>query len=124
MKKVNPWFFSMIMLILIIVFTPFFGSLYEVIIGRKLSSGFNGFSHPEYFEGFFMAYAFIVPLFSILFFRTKKYKILLIFILILVLIDIILTAWGNLLINIITALVGWLLGEVILRIYKLIKKNK
>jgi len=122
MKKVNPWLLTLITIVLIIVFTPIFGKAYEVIIGRQLSSGLIGYGHPEYFEGLLMAYAFFMPLMAIVFYRSKKYFLLSFLIMILLLLDIFLGAWQNLIINLITAIIGWLLGEGILRLYKLGKK--
>ena len=57
--------------ILVFLFTPFFGGLYERIIGRQISSGFWGLSNPEYFEGFFVSYAFFVTLVIVLFYKSK-----------------------------------------------------
>ena len=122
MKKDNSWILSLLIIVFILIFTPLFGVIYERIIGRIISSGFIGYGHPEYFEGLFMSYAFFISFILVIFNKSKKYLLMLILILILLFLDIILGAWQNLIINLVTAIIGWLLGEGILRIYKTLKK--
>ena len=99
---------------LIIVFVPLAGKLYEHIIGRKIGSGFWGPSHPEYIEGFFLSYMFFVSLFTALFGKKEKYKTGFILLSFLLLIDIFLTVWEDLIIDILVGLFGWLIGKIIL----------
>ncbi len=110
-KKILLFF---IVSFLIIVFTPLGGKIYEYIIGRKISSGFWGPAHPEYIEGFFMSYMFFITLFTAIFGQKEKYKTGLTLIGFLLLIDVFLAAWENLIINLIVGLIGWSLGKGIL----------
>lgn len=119
MNKKNKILLFLSTIFLIIVFTPSAGSLYEVIIGRKITTWFWGPSHPEYIEGFFMSYMFFVSLFVTIFGGEKKYKIGGSLLGILLFIDVVLGAWESLIIGIGAILIGWLLAQGIL----LIKKN-
>jgi hypothetical protein len=107
---------------LIIILTPAFGSLYEKIIGRQVSAGFFGLDNPEYFEGFFMAYAFFVTLVTILFFTSKRNKILSLFLGALFLLNIISGTWKSLMVNIGTIIIAIILAQIIKIIYKKFKK--
>ncbi|MFA6919210.1 MAG: hypothetical protein WC244_03855 [Patescibacteria group bacterium] len=119
MKKINPWLLMLIIIILIIVFTPIFGFFYKELAGTA-SSFFWGPSHLEYFDGFFIAYSFFIPLLLTIFGGKRKY----VFFIILIILELLvfLGYWQGFTIDAITAMVGWLLGEGILRIYKSVKK--
>lgn len=117
----NSWLF-IITLALIILFTPAFANLYEQIIGHKIAIGFIGLSHPEYFEGFFMSYSFFVTLILVIFIRHKKYKILGIYLGILLLLNIISNTWESLFINISTVMIAIIIAQIILLIFKKFKK--
>lgn len=103
----------------IIIFTPYSGELYEKIIGRKISTGFWGPSHPEYIEGFFLSYTFFVSLFVTIFVEAKKYIIWGILIGIALLFDLMLGAWESFIIDAGAVFVGWLLAQAILLVKKL-----
>jgi len=107
-------------IILIIITTPWFGTLYERIIGRELSPGFWGPSNPEYIDGFFMSsFLFLTLLFSLF---KKGYRQLLIILGIFVLLDVVLGGWWQgLLIDLGLALVAWVLAQAILLISKAVK---
>ena len=111
-----------ITIILIILFTPFFGNLYEKIIGREITTWFLGPENPEYFEGFFMSYAFFITLIITLFVNKKKYNILGIFLGLLLLFYLFIGAWEGLIINLGTIILVWLVAQIILFIYKKLKK--
>lgn len=106
-------------LVLIIFCAPLFGYLYKVILGEKHSGGFFiwTFEHPEYFGGFFIAYAFFSSLFLTIFGGKRKYLYLLILLGIEFLIfydaGIIL-----LFILVVPAIVAWLIGQTALLIKK------
>lgn len=58
--------------------TPVFASFYEKITGTKLGYGSIasiGFSHPEYFEGFFFSLAFVFILGIIIFAGRPRYLV-------------------------------------------------
>lgn len=103
--------------LLIIIFTPVVGNLYELYFG-PISSGFWGPSHPEYIDGFFISYLFFVSLSVIIFAGNKKYKLWTILIGILLLIDLLLGAWESLIIDTGAVFVGWLFAQGILFIKK------
>ncbi|MEI6288391.1 MAG: hypothetical protein WCP18_02275 [bacterium] len=111
-----------LIIILIIIFTPSFGHLYEKIIGKKIHNSFIGSEHPEYLEGFFMAYVFFISLSLTIFGGKNKYYIILVF----VGLDLLLFFgfWEGFIIDAGTASIGWLLGEGILKTYKLLKPKK
>lgn len=121
-KKTNNLLLIVSTIILIFTFTPILGSLYEKIIGRNISSGFWGPSHPEYFEGFFMSYVFFITLFTIIFVKNNKYKILSIFLFILFLLNIVSNTWDSLMINILSFIIAFLIAQIILLTYKKVKK--
>ena len=109
-------------IILIIIFTPFFGYLYEKIIGHEITTWFLGPENPEYFEGFFVSYAFFITLIITLFVIKKKYKILGILLGLLLLFDLFIGAWEGLIINLGTIIIAWLLAQITLFIYKKLKR--
>lgn len=106
---------------LIILFTPFFGSLYEKYFG-PITSGFIGLSNPQYFEGFFVSYAFFITFMLTLFLNHKKYKTLGIFLGIIFAFDLFIGAWEGLIINLVVVIIAWLLAQIILFISKKLKR--
>ncbi|MCG2701403.1 hypothetical protein L6267_04505 [Candidatus Parcubacteria bacterium] len=117
MSKKNKFLLFLAITILIIAFTPMFGNLYEEFLGPT-SSGFWGPSHPEYISGFFISYAFFIPLLVIVFGGKRKYKICGVLLAILFFIDIGLGVWEDFIINVGVAIIGWLLAQGILLIKK------
>lgn len=122
-NKKKSWLLILSILVLVILLTPVAGSIYEMIIGHKLSGGFLGGMPAKYYEGFFISLFFIVPLIFVLFGPNKKYKTILISLLVFVIVLLILGAWEQLIISIIAALLGWLIGEGVLRLYQATKKK-
>lgn len=108
--------------VLVILLTPYFGKLYELIIGRKITTWFVGPVNPSYYEGFLLSYSFIVTLLLTLFITERKYKKLLYFLGIIIIFDIFLFAWENLIINIAAIITAWILAQIILLIFKSVKK--
>ena len=105
---------------LIVITTPWFGALYEKIIGRELSPGFWGPSNPEYIDGFVMSSFLFVILLLTLF--RKSYKQIIIFLIILVFMDIVLGGWWQgLVIDLGLAAVAWILGQGVLLVKRTIK---
>jgi len=120
--KLRNFLLFLLVVVLIIVFTPIFGSLYDKYFG-PVTTWFWGPSHPEYFEGFFISYMFFVSLLITIFGGKNKYKNLIILLGILFLFDFILGAWEGLIVDVIIALMGWLLAQGSLLIYKKFKKT-
>ncbi|MFA4871930.1 MAG: hypothetical protein WC610_02640 [Patescibacteria group bacterium] len=118
MSTKNKIILFLFIVILIIIFTPAFGGLYEKIIGRRITSWFLG-GHPEYFEGFFVSYMFFVPLLLTLFKISKK--VLLSAVIVVLLIS--LLSIEVFLVSLATAIIGWLLAQIILLISKQLKKS-
>jgi hypothetical protein len=115
-KNILIW---LVILVLVIVTTPWFGSLYEMIIGRKLSSGFWGPSNPEYITGFFMALFFFSTL--ILVFIRESYKRIFTILAILVFIDVLLGGWWQgLFFDLASALLAWIIAQGILLLKKIL----
>ncbi len=103
----------MVILVLVIVTTPWFGSLYEKVIGRELSSSFWGSDNPEYVPGFVMAWIFIPVLILTIF--QKSYKQVLIVLGIVLLFDISIGAWySGVLFDLALALLAWIIAQGIL----------
>jgi hypothetical protein len=103
-----------------VITTPWFGALYEMIIGREVSGGFWGPSNPEYVDGFVMAFIFIPTLLLTVF--EKSYRQILIVLGIVLLVDITLGAWwSGLVFDLGLALVAWILGQGVLLVRKMIK---
>jgi len=119
--KLRNFLLFLLVVVLIIVFTPIFGSLYDKYFG-PVTTWFWGPSHPEYFEGFFISYMFFVPLVVTIFGGIKKYRNLFILLGILLFIDLLLGAWEGLIIDIGVAIVAWLLAQGGLIVYKKLKK--
>jgi hypothetical protein len=107
--------------LLICLLTPFVGGFYELMVGYKLSSGFWGSGHPEYFEGFFISYSFFTTLAITIFGSSKKYFVLAAFLLPILLIQI--SVPESLIISVCAAIVAWLIAQVVLIINKKIKKK-
>ena len=108
--------------ILIILFTPFFGDLYEKYFGPVSYGFFIGPENPQYVDGFFIAYAFFATLVVTLFITKKKYKILGYFLGALLLVDLFIGYWEGLIIDFSVALVAFILAQLILLGYKKLKK--
>jgi len=107
-------------IVLIIITTPWFGALYEMIIGRELSPGFWGPSNPEYIDGFLMSSFIFVTLLLTLF--RKSYKQIIIILIIFALVDVVLGGWWQgLVIDLSLALVAWILAQTVLLARKAIK---
>jgi hypothetical protein len=109
---------------LIVLCTPFFGYLYKIISGERDYGGFFIWSleHPEYFGGFFMAYAFFLTLFFTLFGGKRKY----IFLAIMLGLEFLFfyDAGTTLLIILLyPAIIAWLIAQAILIIKKKISKK-
>ena len=106
---------------LIIIATPWFGALYEWVIGRELSPGFWGPSNPEYIDGFLMSsFVFAILIFTLF---KKSYKQIIILLVIMILIDIVLGGWWHgVSIDLSLALVAWILGQAILLVKKILAK--
>ena len=96
-------------------------SLYKNFFGSACT-GFLCPSNPEYLDGFFISYMFFIALFLTLFGGVRKYKNMLILLGILILFDLFLGAWEGLIIDLGAALVGWLLAQGGLLVYKKLKK--
>lgn len=111
-------------IVLVLLLTPFAGNIYENIIKHKISSGVLGGISASYYEGFFLSSFFIIPLLLVLFGTRKKYKAILVSLLIFIVVLLVIGAWEQLIISLITALLGWLIGEGILLLYKTLKSNK
>lgn len=118
-SKLKNAILTIITIILIIIFTPFFGGLYDKYFGPVSTGFFWGPENPEYFEGFFVSYAFFITFFTII---LGKYKYFSIFIGLLILFYLFLTAWAELIINLLVVIISWLLAQIIKFIYKKIKK--
>ncbi|MFA5020632.1 MAG: hypothetical protein WC517_01045 [Patescibacteria group bacterium] len=123
MNKITRYIFSIIsIVILVIVFAPVFAFLNERIFGSSVSI-FTFVLDPimNIFIGLLLSYTFFIPLtFTVFFGKPEKYYAILVFIgfeLFFMLSDI-----SVLMIVIPLALVGWLIGEGIVRLYKVIKK--
>ena len=108
-------------IVLIIIITPWFGALYERIIGREMSPGFWGSSNPEYVPGFFMAVGFSFSLLLTIFMAKNRYRTLIISLVILVLVELFFELWDLALMSLGLALVAWILGQSVLFIRKAIK---
>lgn len=113
---------AVVTVVLIIIFTPFFSNLYEMIIGRNITTWFAGSVNPQYFEGFMMSYAFFVTLMVIIFGARNKYKLLAVLVGLLLLFDVFLASWEGLIIDFSTALVAFIFAQIILFTYKKLKK--
>ncbi|MFA5048830.1 MAG: hypothetical protein WC516_07440 [Patescibacteria group bacterium] len=117
-RKAKSLLFFLLIILLIILSTPIFGFLYQKIIGRQITSWFWGPAHPAYLEGFFMSLMFFVPALLVIYNGVKKYKIILVIVAVVLLFFLMLGFWEGIIIDLVTAIVGWLIGEVVLLVYK------
>ena len=114
MKMKKNYLFVLCGIILTAVFTPLSGRFYEGIIGRKLSSGFWGPSHPEYIPGFIIAFAFFCPFIVNLNLKEKNYKATALSVLIPILIALLLRIGELFVLTILATVIGYLLAQGIL----------
>ena len=128
MSKKYKVFSVFLTIMLIIIFTPLFGSLFKLIIestggkiGHCVGMTIFCFDHPEYFEGFFISYSFFVTLAMTIFGGKNKYRALAVLLLIFFLIQ--LGSLESLIISIGAALAAWLIAQAILIIKKKISKK-
>lgn len=124
MNKLTRYSLSIIfIIILIIIFTPIASMLYVGLFGHAGSgiASINIGLIGEYIIGFLLSYTFFIPLtFTIFFNKPEKYYAIMAFIgfeLFFMLSDIQLFLF-----ILIVAIISWLIGEGILRLYKKIKK--
>ena len=117
-KYLKGFILFIAVIVLMIIFTPVFGELYKAIVNRPMSAGFWG-PDPKLFSGFLMAYVFFIPLILTIFGGKNKYWI----IIALVAVELLFFfgAWEAVIIDAVTALIGWLLGEGILFGYRKLK---
>jgi len=124
MNKITRYVLSIFLIvILIILFTPIFVMIYEAIFGT-INTGIGDIDIGligKYIVGFILSYTFFIPLtFTVLFDKPEKYYAIYAFIgfeLFFMLSDI-----SVFIMTLILAAIGWLIGEGILRIWKMIKK--
>jgi len=124
MNKTTRYILSILLIIvLIIVFAPIASALYVNFIGHAGSgiASINIGLIAERIVGFILSYTFFIPLtFTVLFDKPEKYYAIYAFIgfeLFFMLSDI-----SVFIMTLILAAIGWLIGEGILRIWKMIKK--
>ena len=121
-QKTKNILLILLIAVLIVVFTPIFGSLYKTYFGPVSGGFFWGPAHPEYIGGFFMSYVFFITILSVVLLNYKKY------------------IWGALLImwpfaislmagdgqalisQIISLIIAFILAQIILLIHKKLKK--
>jgi hypothetical protein len=103
MKKILPF---IVLIVLIVVFTPVFGGLFTSLTDSASSGFFWGLDTPGIIEGFFMSLMFFVS-FVAMSNKNKKFLILLGLVL---LFDVFLGVWDGLIVNIVTGLIGALFG--------------
>ncbi|MFA6593907.1 MAG: hypothetical protein WCT16_01490 [Candidatus Buchananbacteria bacterium] len=121
-NKNKNWLLILCTIILIIIFTPIFGWFFKEYLG-PYSVGFWGPQHPEYLDGFFAAIAFFIPLLFVVMGTKNKYKIIIFLEIIILIILLFLKSGKNFVVSLIAAILGWLIGEGILRLYQLAKKR-
>lgn len=124
MNKVTRYGLSILLIIiLVVVFSPIASMLYIKFFGHAGSgiASINIGLIAEGIAGFLLSYTFFIPLtFTVLFDKPEKYYAIYAFIgfeLFIMLSD-----WRVLLPTLVLAVIGWLIGEGILRIWKMIKK--
>lgn len=124
MNKVTRYGLSILLIIiLVVVFPPIASMLYIKFFGHAGSgiASINIGLIAEGIAGFLLSYTFFIPLtFTVLFDKPEKYYAIYAFIgfeLFIMLSD-----WRVLLPTLVLAVIGWLIGEGILRIWKMIKK--
>ena len=120
MSKKEKLFLFLGIAFLVIIFTPSFGALYELYIS-PVTNWFWGPSHPEYIEGFFMAYMFFTAFVLSIFGGKSKYKNLAILLGIFLALDIILGAKQAFWIDLQAGILGLILGHISYLLYSKIK---
>ena len=108
--------------VLIVVFTPIFGSLYKTYFGPVSGGFFWGPAHPEYIDGFFISFVFFVTLLVTLLVIKNKYKILLIAGGIFLFFDLISGDGKAFLVDLVAIIIAFILAQIILISYKKLKK--
>lgn len=109
-----------------IFLTPVFAVLFEKITGSPLGYGSLdiGFSHPEYFEGFFFSSAFVLTLGIIIFTGKFRYWIFATTIGLEFLLLLLIQYFELLILDVCAALIAIILGEAVLFINRRIKVGK
>ena len=115
--------FSLIIVtfILIILFTPLFGSLYELYFGPVTSGLFIGPQHPEYIDGFLISYIFFITLLLVIFLNPRNYLWMLIAIWPIV-ISLMSSDGLAFMVDLTVFIIAFILAQIILFIYKKFKK--
>ena len=115
-KKVKLAIEVLVMLVLLVLCSPFFGLLHSKLVTNAGGSFIGDTISWNFIFGFFMSYAFFVTLFLTIFGGKRKYWA----IIILVGLELLFFfgAWQSVIIDLVTAIIGWLIGEVVLLIYK------
>lgn len=112
-------FFSIILLS--IIFAPISGGVYNKYLG-PITSWFWGPSHPEYLGGFTFAFLFFGSLLSWFFLASVKKKYWLYYILPLLIFVLLLGAYEELIVGVGLVIIGWLLAQGGLMVYKKFRK--
>ena len=107
--------------ILIILFTPFFGNLYELYFGPVSSGFFWGPPHPEYIDGFLISYIFFITLLLVIFLNPRNYLWMLIAIWPIV-ISLMSSDGLAFMVDLTVFIIAFILAQIILFIYKKFKK--
>jgi len=115
-KKSRLAFLVLIAVALIILSAPVLGVIHSKLITNSGGSFIGSTNSWNFIFGLFMSYVFFVPLFLTIFGGKQKYWI----IVVLVGLELLFFfgAWESVIIDFVTAIIGWLIGEAVLLIYK------
>ena len=122
MSKKNKILLFFSVIIITIIFTPLFGSLYNKYFG-PITNWFWGPSHPEYLGGFTFSFLFFGSLLSWIFYQKMKVKYWLYYVLPFLIFMFLLGAYEEFIIGTGIVILGWLLAQGSLLVYKKFQKT-
>lgn len=122
MKRNYKWILFLVVPLIIIVSASLFGLLFEMFFGKQTGGWIGDTGSVNYIFGVFMATMFFVPLALTVFGDKNKYTIIIIFSVLGILFFY--GSYQLMVLNGVTAIIGWLFGEVLLFIYKKIIVRK
>jgi len=121
MKTYQKNIFLFVIIVLFVIFlTPYFGSLYEKIIGHNVSASFWGPGNPEYIPGFMMSFVFVNVFFFAIFKKPIKYSLIALGVVLFI--DISIGSWvDGVFIDIVLAILAFCFAKLIIFLKSFVK---
>ena len=120
---INKVLICILVIVIVVLTSEYIGNLYMLITNQKSGGTWIGDTQSwNFIFGLLVSYLFFIPLLASLLFKSKKKYFFVLLIIPVIIFDLTSNLFINLIFDVLISIIGWLIGEGILRIYKLIKK--